>query len=181
MKKIFLLLIALSLLLCAACGTTPTDSGNPQSDPVSNPSSQPSGDVGSTVSRKTEQGDNGVYQYGPQEEEPDMEMTADNSVYLKANGAAGDGAADDAPALRSALDKLSAGGYVLIEKGQYRLASDVTVPSDVTLVFMTGAQLQPAAGVKLTVTGFVKADVRQIFGGKGKVAGLIRNAGYPQW
>lgn len=58
-----------------------------------------------------------------------------HGVNVKAFGAAGDGASDDAPAIQRALDAAHAagGGTVYLPPGRYRVRSTINVPDGITL------------------------------------------------
>lgn len=106
-------------------------------------------------------------------------------VELTDFGAEADGDADDADALGAALTAIGAATRALfIRAGSYRLASDVAIPSNVTLVMAPGAVLLPDAAVTLTIEGPLEAPLCQIFGGAGTVSlgssGRI-SAAFPQW
>jgi hypothetical protein len=61
-------------------------------------------------------------------QEAAAQACAGNSVSIKACGAAGDGAADDSPALQAALDALAeaGGGTLTVPEGTYKLATPVS-------------------------------------------------------
>jgi hypothetical protein len=74
----------------------------------------------------------------------------------------GDGVADDRAAIASADSAAAAtGSPVLLRPGTYRVASNLTVASPVTV--QPGAILKPASGVTVTLAGGVDAPRRQIF------------------
>jgi hypothetical protein len=180
MKKTIITSVLTALLLLASCGgNAPKETESTQAETEFVPPVLP--DIGSATQRRPGENDNGAGQYGPKEEISGMEQTEKNTVSLRSCGAAGDGTKDDSAALKKALKKLPDGGFAVIEKGTYRLASDVEVAGNVTLVFMSGAKLCPDEGTTLTVKGFVDAGQYRIFEGEGKVAGSIRSAGYPHW
>jgi hypothetical protein len=59
------------------------------------------------------------------------------------------------------------------------LSTNLTIPASVTLSF-TGGQIQPAAGVTVTVQGLVADTLSQIFGGGGHIVIAQGNA-RPEW
>lgn len=172
MKKILIFCLVCTLMLLTACQAQSPASSNGEQVPPRDP------DPGSDTIRYPSEGE---MMYGPQGEAIPMVSENDQKVFVKAYGAVGDGQTDDAAALKSAVASLEQGGFIYIEKGTYRLAENVTVPENITLVFAGGAMLAPDKKVTLKISGFVDADIRQIFAGKGKIEGIIRNAGYPQW
>lgn len=90
--------------------------------------------------------------------------------HVKRMGLKGDGAADDAPALRGILQLVSSEEATLyVPKGMYRIASDLAVPANVHFVMGRGAKWAPDAGVTLTFHGSITAGSYQIFAGQGTV------------
>jgi hypothetical protein len=120
-------------------------------------------------------------EYGPKEERIVIQPTKDNSSYVKAFGAFGDGVTDDSDSFIKALDSIGQKGYLYLEQGSYLIGGDITVPENVVISFSEDADIAVAKDKVLTIKGFVQAGIVQIFKGEGTVEGLIRNAGYPQW
>jgi hypothetical protein len=80
------------------------------------------------------------------------------------------GATYDNVCLSAALEAIGPSGQALIITRPFTLNANVTIPSNVTLVF-DGGSLNPASAHKLTVNGPVKAaPTAQIFGGAGTVS-----------
>ena len=75
-----------------------------------------------------------------------------------AHGAAGNGVADDRAAFVAAD---GAGGTIYVPRGTYRIASALTLASDVR--FEQGAKLKPDGGVAVTLGGGLDAGVFQVF------------------
>jgi polygalacturonase len=96
-------------------------------------------------------------------------------------GAAGDGAADDGPAVQAAADALAAsGGELVFPGGEYRFAASRTLATPARLP--RGAELRPDEGATVTLSG-IEAGPYRVFGGVGSVAfapGRVVEA-YPQW
>ncbi|MBR6427603.1 MAG: hypothetical protein IKS28_07245 [Clostridia bacterium] len=178
-KTLAVCLLASAMLLVACGGPSPdlTESSQPETEFVTPVLPE----TGSATQRRPDVNDNGAGQYGPKEGKSEMEPTKNNTVSLKSCGAAGNGTKDDGPALKKALQKLSGKGFVVIEKGTYRLASDIEVPGSVTLIFTAGAKLSPDSGRVLSVKGYVDAGIGRIFEGEGNITGPIKSAGYPHW
>ena len=90
-----------------------------------------------------------------------------NAIDYKATG---DGTTDDSGKINDAVTAASTnGGTVVFPPGTYRIASDLTVPSNVTLWFMNGAMLSADSGVTVTISGPIEAGLHQIFSGSGTV------------
>lgn len=82
-----------------------------------------------------------------------------------ADVAAGTGAIDVRAAINACLTEAIAQGSrtVLIPEGQHRIASNITFPTNVTLIFEAGAELKADSGVTVTVNSSVIAQRRRIF------------------
>jgi hypothetical protein len=78
--------------------------------------------------------------------------------------AAGDGTTDDRAAFNSAMAALTT---IVIPSGTYRIASNITFASTISLHFLEGAQLSIDSGVTVTVNGNIVAGNYQIWGGSG--------------
>jgi hypothetical protein len=72
--------------------------------------------------------------------------------------ASGNGTTDDTAAFQQAD---AAGGTLYVPRGQYAIASDLTLASDIR--FEQGASLLPAAGVTLTLQGWLDAGPFPVF------------------
>ena len=102
-------------------------------------------------------------------------------LYVTSFGAKGDGKTDDTAAFNKALAS-SANGTLIIPSGTYRITSNITFKSDVTLVFQNGAKLLPD-WVIITINGPIIAGLYQIFTGSGDIRlnGFAANMVVPQW
>lgn len=102
---------------------------------------------------------------------------------VRVSGATGNGNTDDAPFITTAVALASStGGCIVFPPGTYRIASNFTVPSNVTMWFINGAKLAIDSGVTVTVNGPIEAGLHQIFSGSGTVGGMAKViAVYPQW
>lgn len=93
-----------------------------------------------------------------------LSMTRPGIYDVTQLGAAGDGIADDAPAIQAALNAArdDGGGQVLIPPGEYRLATlPLRIYGNTHLKAMPGARLVRAAAVTVLLNG----DAAQNFGG----------------
>lgn len=112
--------------------------------------------------------------------------TSSSDYDVKLHSATGNGTTDDAAAIAAAITASQpAGGLLYFPAGTYRLASDVTFPTNTTLVFDQGAVLVPDSGVNVTINGGIDAGQYQIFtsaAGKGNIKGRMGGTEiYPQW
>lgn len=104
------------------------------------------------------------------------------NVKAEGYGAKGDGT-DDTASINLAITAATVnGGVVAFPPGTYRVGSNITVPSNVTLWFLQGAMLSIDSGVTVTINGPIEAGLYQIFTGNGTISGSIKNEKvYPQW
>lgn len=103
-------------------------------------------------------------------------------INVKIYGAVGDGTTDDTAAINSAISAAS-NKSLLIPPGTYRIASSITVPSNVKIWFSNDAKISVDSGKTLTVNGQLVAERYQIFTGDGTV-NIIQGACdevYPEW
>jgi len=109
--------------------------------------------------------------------------TVTNIVNAKIRGMTGDGTTNDYPSLAAIITSIgSARTTILFVPGTYRISSNITIPSNVTLWFLDGAMLSPDSGVTITINGGIQADVYQIFIGSGLFNGSPRiTEVIPQW
>ena len=101
-------------------------------------------------------------------------------------GAKGDGTTDDRAALnlaRAHATGLTNGGMLFFPPGTYRVSSNLTFESDVTLFFAGGAMLSVDTAITVTINGGLIAPLRQIFSGAGTVLpnSEFIDALYPHW
>jgi hypothetical protein len=75
------------------------------------------------------------------------------------------GATDVYAAFMACFAYLSNSGTVLIPKGTYKLSQNMTVSTGISLIFMSGAQIQVAAGKALTIDGTIIAPLEEIITG----------------
>ena len=107
---------------------------------------------------------------------------------VRAYGAVGDGATDDRDVINDAHTAATAAGGVIIFPvtsggGTYKISSDITFNSDVTLLFLPGAKLSVDSGDTVTINGKVAYTLHQIFSGAGTTtfaAGSVTEV-YPHW
>jgi len=101
---------------------------------------------------------------------------------LYAFGAAGDGTTDDSTALSNAISYFGSNEGVIVLSGNHRIASDVTVPSNITLWFLPPGKLNVDSGVTVTLNCKIHAGIYHIFDGSGDYDGTpICECVYPQW
>ncbi len=71
---------------------------------------------------------------------------------------------------------------ITLPKGVYNINKNLTVPSNITLKFNSGAKINVAKGKKLAINSNIKAGAIEIFTGTGTVAGAVSASGvYPHW
>jgi hypothetical protein len=77
--------------------------------------------------------------------------------------AAGDGVTDDSGAINTATAAIVAagGGILNIPSGTFKIASNVTIPTNVTLNFLEGGQILIPTGIVLTISGSIVASPQQ--------------------
>lgn len=103
---------------------------------------------------------------------------------MKEEGAKGDGVKDDKATLDKIITKLNGkDGVVIFPKGDYRIASNLTIPKNVYLYFVGEGYLVPDSGVTITINGGILAGPYQIFKGEGNTNGskAIVTEHYPEW
>jgi hypothetical protein len=106
-----------------------------------------------------------------------------SSYNTKAEAFVGDSVTDDRLKLHTLVNvTMQPNGGQLDVVGVPRVASNVTIPSNVTLRFVDGAYLAPDVGVTITHNGRVNSTPKKIFGGGGIVslAGAIAQV-FPHW
>lgn len=108
-----------------------------------------------------------------------------SSYNTKAEGLVGDSVADDRAALNTLVNvTMQPNGGTLDVVGVPRIASNLTIPGNVKVRFLSGAYFAPDVGITLTIAGAFDRSAAKKFGG----GGLISFAGnttikdvYPQW
>lgn len=92
-------------------------------------------------------------------------MISDSPINPKDFGAVGDGVADDSSAIQAALDTaLTTSGAVLLPQGTYRVASQLRIPTGVTLFGIThpsGTFINQNESITDTVTASIYVDFGQ--------------------
>jgi hypothetical protein len=86
-------------------------------------------------------------------------------------------------AFQSAVTACSSNACTIGVNANMTFSTNYSVPSNVTLAFANGAQLQPNTGITVTVNGPIQAGPTQIFGGAGTVAlgSLVPSAPVQWW
>jgi hypothetical protein len=104
-------------------------------------------------------------------------------VYVLSKYATGNGTTDDAGAINSLITEIGSNeATITVDPGTYRIGSNVTIPSNITLWFLHGGELSPDSGKTLTINGPITAGVYQIFSGSGTISGSIKaQSAIPQW
>ena len=93
---------------------------------------------------------------------------------------------DTSDALNSIIAHINATelqrGAIYLPPRVYTVKTDITIPSNVHLIFERGAKLSPDSGKTVTIAGTLDAPMSQVFGGSGTVtlSGVIDKI-YPQW
>jgi len=102
---------------------------------------------------------------------------------VKSYSAVGDGTTDDYTALYNANDVANDnGGIIFFPVGTYKISSDITFSSNVTLWFADGAKLSVDSGKTVTINGALTAEQSQIFSGSGSIVLSTKaNHVYPVW
>lgn len=105
-------------------------------------------------------------------------------INVKDYGVEGDGTTDDYTDLNNLITTTINGAEatILFPKGTYKISSNITIPSNITLVLTKGAMLSPDSGKTITINGPIEAGLWQIFTGSGTIAGSMKVEGvFPQW
>lgn len=96
-------------------------------------------------------------------------LVGNDDVNVRAFGAVGSGAVDDAAAVDAAISYASSiNGKLIFPSGTYKISSDVTAPVNVTLCFRYGASISIDSGKKFFANGPIEARSK-IFSGAGAV------------
>jgi hypothetical protein len=108
---------------------------------------------------------------------------ADSAIFAKAQGLIGNGVTDDYTALNALLTAIGSNTReIYLSSGTYIIGTNITIPSNVKLIFANGAMLSPSAGVTITINSCIDAGLQQIFTGDGTIAGNpVIDVVYPQW
>lgn len=98
-------------------------------------------------------------------------------------GATGNGSTDDRAALNTLANTTipAAGGTMFFPPGTYKISSNITFPTYVTLQFSNGAKLSIDNGMVVTILDTVSAPQTQIISGSGTVALAAQREVLPQW
>jgi hypothetical protein len=102
----------------------------------------------------------------------------------KVEGLVGDGTTNDYTDLYDLINTTIDGdeATILFPTGTYKISSNITIPSNINLLFVKGAMLSPDSGVTITINGPVEAGLWQIFTGSGTISGSIDvTEVLPQW
>jgi len=104
-------------------------------------------------------------------------------INVKERGLVGNGTTNDYTALNALLTAIgSTPTELLIDSGTYKISSNITIPSNIKLIFANGAMLSPDGGITITINGEINAGLHQIFTGSGSIAGTPKNNEiYPEW
>lgn len=100
------------------------------------------------------------------------------ALNVKWFGAIGDGTLDDSSAIDETIQAAVSmaatdhGAAVLFPAGTYRTAANLSIPSSLSVIFGTGAVIQPDAGITVAIQGAIEAGPFPIFGGGGTVTGF---------
>jgi hypothetical protein len=97
----------------------------------------------------------------------------------------GDGIADDSAKILETVNAAAVNGgivYFPSPSNAYRISTNFTVPSNVTLWFANGAKLSIDIGITVTINGPIGAGLHQIFSGLGTIGGSPLNPTiYAEW
>lgn len=98
-------------------------------------------------------------------------------------GAVPDDGKDDSEPLKNAIEKSKGfNSLICFPVGEYKICSDITVPSNVTLRFEKGAYLNIPEDITVSLDGCcIEAERQQIFMCEGNLSGHSSTAAYPQW
>jgi hypothetical protein len=108
-------------------------------------------------------------------------------VDVRSSGATPGDGTDDSAAIQNATNAAAAAngkGVVQFPAGTYKVSANLTIPSNVTAAFSTGAQLSIDAGKTVTFNGPVEAGPHRIFSGSGTAtfgAGVFRRLDAEWW
>ena len=102
---------------------------------------------------------------------------------VKDYGAKGDGVTNDYIALTALLATIGANQReIYLSSGTYIIGTNLTIPSNISLIFANGAMLSPNTGIIITINGGVQSNISQIFTGIGTVTGSFKVPYIlPQW
>ena len=98
-------------------------------------------------------------------------------VNVKWYGAKGDGTTDDSTAIAAARDSLTNGGILYFPPctSSYRITTNLTFSSGITMYFSNGAKLSVDSGNTVTINGPTNQEATHRFSGSGLIAGDIKN------
>ncbi len=80
------------------------------------------------------------------------------------------GATNCAAAIEALKANQSSIGTIYIPHGTFKIATNLTIPSGMALLFEKGGSFAVSAGVTLTITGYILAGPFQIFSGAGTIS-----------
>lgn len=111
-------------------------------------------------------------------------QTWDIFYNAKEYGAVGNGVANDYSALSTLINTTinGANATIIFPRGTYKISTNLTFPSNISLYFVKGAMLSPDSGITITINGATEAGLWQIFTGSGTVSGFGNvEALHPHW
>jgi hypothetical protein len=101
----------------------------------------------------------------------------DQGYSVKWFGAVGNGTTNDYDSITNAINSTSAiNGVLYFPVGTYKISSNLTFPSNITVKFEKGAMLSVDAGDTATINSIIDADIQQIFVGAGTYTGAPKNS-----
>jgi len=104
------------------------------------------------------------------------DMVAQNAFNAKKYGAKGDNTIDDYVTISLALTDIgSTQAQLYFPRGQYKISTDITFPSNIEVVLPYGSSLVPDTGVVITINGLINAGEYKIFDGLGFIEGVFKN------
>lgn len=107
----------------------------------------------------------------------------DFGINVKDYGAKGNGIADDFSAFNLCLLYIGSKQVDLfLPSGSYVIGTNITIPSNINLLFENGAKLCPNNGITITINGSVDSGEHTIFAGEGIISGIFQNSEiYVKW
>lgn len=115
----------------------------------------------------------------------DYKEFKDRAINVKWFGAKGDGVTDDTAAINALITEIGSNKYsIYFPSGIYKISSNITIPSNIKIIFDNEAKISLQMGIAFTINGAIEAGLYQIFD---VVSGIVdlRNAlitcAYPEW